>query len=136
MADALPDAVGLGCTNSSRKSTLVGLRQASAWIHATGNTVTIAPPSPDHDRSVQLDFTADGVQNSAQSRNFELFGTWTIALQRAGDRFPTARAPLGAHHSLYPPGYKGFANQHKRHAQGRSPHGREQALIGRARLDT
>jgi hypothetical protein len=63
----------LGSTNGSTYSTLVG-SATYTWNPSTGNTVTIALPSGTSDQYVQLNFTANSVQNGAQISELELFG--------------------------------------------------------------
>ena len=63
----------LGSTNGSSYSTLVG-SATYTWNPSTGNTVTIALPSGTSDQYVQLNFTANSVQNGAQMSELELFG--------------------------------------------------------------
>ena len=63
----------LGSTNGSSYSTLVG-PATYTWNPATGNTVTIPLPSGTSDQYVELNFTANSVQNGAQVSELELFG--------------------------------------------------------------
>jgi hypothetical protein len=63
----------LGSTNGSSYTTLVG-SATYTWNPATGNTVTIALPSGTSDQYVELNFTANSVQNGAQVSELELFG--------------------------------------------------------------
>jgi hypothetical protein len=63
----------LGSTNGSSYSTLVG-SATYTWNPAAGNTVTIALPSGTSDQYVELNFTANNVQNGAQISELELFG--------------------------------------------------------------
>ena len=62
----------LGSTNDSTWTTLVG-SATYTWNPSTGNTVTIALPSGTADRYVELDFTANNVQNGAQLSELEVF---------------------------------------------------------------
>jgi Alpha-1,3-glucanase catalytic domain D1/F5/8 type C domain/Pectate lyase superfamily protein/Abnormal spindle-like microcephaly-assoc'd, ASPM-SPD-2-Hydin/Cep192 domain 4 len=64
----------LGSTNGSSYSTLVG-SATYTWNPATGNTVTIPLPSGTSDQYVQLNFTANSVQNGAQMSELEIFGS-------------------------------------------------------------
>jgi parallel beta-helix repeat protein len=63
----------LGSTNGNSYSTLVG-SATYTWNPATGNTVTIPLPSGTSDQYVELNFTANSVQNGAQVSELELFG--------------------------------------------------------------
>jgi hypothetical protein len=63
----------LGSTNGSSYSTLVG-SATYTWNPSTGNTVTIPLPSGTNDQYIQLDFTANSVQNGAQVSELEVFG--------------------------------------------------------------
>ena len=63
----------LGSVNGSTYTTLVG-SATYTWNPSTGNTVTIALPSGTSDQYVQLNFTANSVQNGAQVSELELFG--------------------------------------------------------------
>jgi hypothetical protein len=63
----------LGSTNGSSYSTLAG-SATYTWNPSTGNTVTIALPPGTSDQYVQLNFTANNVQNGAQVSELELFG--------------------------------------------------------------
>jgi hypothetical protein len=62
----------LGSTNDSTWTTLVA-SATYTWNPSTGNTVTINLPSGTADRYVELDFTANSVQNGAQMSEFEVF---------------------------------------------------------------
>ena len=55
----------LGSTDDSTWTTLVA-SATYTWSSSTGNTVTIALPSGTSDQYVELDFTANDVQNGAQ----------------------------------------------------------------------
>ena len=63
----------LGSTNGSSYSTLVG-SATYTWNPSTGNTVTIPLPSGTSDQYVELNFTANSVQNGAQMSELEIFG--------------------------------------------------------------
>jgi len=63
----------LGSTNGSSYSTLVG-SATYTWNPSTGNTVTIALPSGTSDQYIELNFTANSVQNGAQMSELEVFG--------------------------------------------------------------
>jgi hypothetical protein len=63
----------LGSTNDSTWTTLAG-SATYTWDSADNNTVTIALPSGAADRYVELDFTANDVQNGAQVSEFEVMG--------------------------------------------------------------
>ena len=63
----------LGSTNNSTWTTLVA-SATYTWNPSTGNTVTITLPAGTAEQYVQLDFTANNVQNSAQVSEFEIFG--------------------------------------------------------------
>jgi hypothetical protein len=63
----------LGSTNGSNYSTVVG-SATYTFNPATGNTVTIPLPSGTSDQYVELNFTANSVQNGAQASELELFG--------------------------------------------------------------
>jgi hypothetical protein len=63
----------LGSTNGSSYSTLVG-SATYTWNPSTGNTVTIPLPSGTSDQYIQLNFTANSVQNGAQISELEIFG--------------------------------------------------------------
>jgi hypothetical protein len=63
----------LGSTNDSTWTTLVG-SATYTWNPSTGNTVTINLPSGTSDRYVELNFTANSVQNGAQMSELEIFG--------------------------------------------------------------
>ena len=62
----------LGSANDSTWTTLVG-SATYTWNPSTGNTVTISLPSGTAERYVELDFTANSVQNGAQMSEFEVF---------------------------------------------------------------
>jgi hypothetical protein len=62
----------LGSANDSTWTTLVA-SATYTWNPSTGNTVTIALPSGTSDRYVELDFTANNVQNGAQLSELEVF---------------------------------------------------------------
>jgi Alpha-1,3-glucanase catalytic domain D1/Alpha-1,3-glucanase catalytic domain D2/F5/8 type C domain/Cep192 domain 4/Abnormal spindle-like microcephaly-assoc'd, ASPM-SPD-2-Hydin len=64
----------LGSTNGSSYSTLVG-SATYTWNPSTGNTVTIPLPAGTSDQYVELDFTANSVQNGAQVSEFQVMGT-------------------------------------------------------------
>jgi hypothetical protein len=63
----------LGSNNDTTWSTLVA-SATYTWNPSTGNTVTINMPSGTTARYVELDFTANSVQNGAQVSEFEVFG--------------------------------------------------------------
>ena len=63
----------LGSTNDSTWTTLVA-SATYTWNPTTGDSVTIALPSGTADQYVQLDFTANDVQNGAQVSEFDVFG--------------------------------------------------------------
>jgi F5/8 type C domain/Protein of unknown function (DUF1573) len=63
----------LGSANDSTWTTLVA-SATYTWNPSTGNTVTISLPSGSADQYVELDFTANSVQNGAQVSEFEIFG--------------------------------------------------------------
>jgi hypothetical protein len=63
----------LGSTDDSTWTTLVA-SATSTWNPATGDSVTIALPSGTTDQYVQLDLTANDVQNGAQVSEFDIFG--------------------------------------------------------------
>jgi hypothetical protein len=44
------------------------------WNPTTDNTVTIALPSGTNDQYIELDFTANSVQNGAQASELDLYG--------------------------------------------------------------
>jgi len=62
----------LGSTNDSTWTTLVA-SATYTWNPSTGNTVTIDLPSGTAERYVELDFTANSVQNGAQMSELEVF---------------------------------------------------------------
>ncbi|HWG25892.1 choice-of-anchor D domain-containing protein [Actinospica sp.] len=62
----------LGSTNDSTWATLAA-SATYTWNPSTGNTVTITLPSGTAERYVQLDFTANSVQNGAQMSELEVF---------------------------------------------------------------
>jgi hypothetical protein len=64
----------LGSTNGSSYSTLVG-SATYTFNPSTGNTVTIALPSGTSDQYVELNFTANSVQNGAQLSELEVMGS-------------------------------------------------------------
>jgi len=63
----------LGSTNDSTWTTLVA-SATYTWNPTTGDSVTIALPAGTTDQYVQLNFTANNVQNGAQVSEFEIFG--------------------------------------------------------------
>jgi hypothetical protein len=63
----------LGSTNDSSWTTLVG-SATYTWSSSNSQTVTIALPSGAAERYVELDFTANNVQNGAQVAEFEVMG--------------------------------------------------------------
>jgi hypothetical protein len=63
----------LGSDNDTTWSSLVA-SATYTWNPSTGNTVTIDMPSGTAERYVELDFTANSVQNGAQVSEFEVFG--------------------------------------------------------------
>ena len=63
----------LGSTDDSTWTTLVA-SATYTWNPTTGDSVTIALPSGTTDQYVQLDFTANDVQNGAQVSEFDIFG--------------------------------------------------------------
>jgi hypothetical protein len=63
----------LGSANGSSYSTLVG-SATYTWNPSTGNTVTIPLPSGTSDQYIELNLTANSVQNGAQISELELFG--------------------------------------------------------------
>jgi len=62
----------LGSTNDSTWTTLVA-SATYTWNPSTGNTVSINLPSGTSDQYVELDFTANSVQNGAQISELEIF---------------------------------------------------------------
>ena len=64
----------LGSTNDSAWSTLV-LSATYTWSSSNSNDVSITLPSGTSDRYVELDFTANDVQNGAQVAEFDVYGT-------------------------------------------------------------
>ena len=64
----------LGSTNDSTWTTLVA-SATYTWNPSTGNTVTINLPSGTTDQYVELDVTANSVQNGAQISEFQVWGT-------------------------------------------------------------
>jgi hypothetical protein len=62
----------LGSSNDSTWTTLVA-SATYTWNPSTGNTVTITLPSGTAERYVELDFTANSVQNGAQMSELEVF---------------------------------------------------------------
>ena len=63
----------LGSTNGTTFSTLVA-SATYTWNPSTGNTVTIPLPSGTSDQYVELNYTANNVQNGAQASEIEIFG--------------------------------------------------------------
>jgi hypothetical protein len=63
----------LGSTNDSTWTTIVA-SATYTWNPSTGNTVTITFPSGTAYRYVQLNFTANSVQNGAQVSEWQIFG--------------------------------------------------------------
>ncbi|HEY3872670.1 MAG TPA: discoidin domain-containing protein [Actinocrinis sp.] len=63
----------LGSTNDSSWTTLVG-SATYTWSSSNSETVTVALPSGAAERYVELDFTANIVQNGAQVAEFAVFG--------------------------------------------------------------
>jgi hypothetical protein len=63
----------LGSTDDSTWTTLVA-SATYTWNPTTGDSVTIALPSGTTDQYVQLDVTANDVQNGAQVSEFDIFG--------------------------------------------------------------
>jgi hypothetical protein len=63
----------LGSTDGNSWTTLVG-QATYTWNPATGNTVIIALPAGSTDSDVELDFTANDVQNGAQVAEIDVFG--------------------------------------------------------------
>ena len=63
----------LGSTDDSTWTTLVG-SATYTWNPSSGNTVTINLPAGTADRYVELDFTANNVQNGAQLSEFQVMG--------------------------------------------------------------
>ena len=63
----------LGSANGSSYTTLVG-SASYTFNPATGNTVTIPLPSGTSDQYVELSFTANSVQNSAQASEILIYG--------------------------------------------------------------
>jgi hypothetical protein len=63
----------LGSTNDSTWTTLAS-SATYTWNPSTGNTVTITLPSGTADQYVELDFTANNVQNGAQVAELDIFG--------------------------------------------------------------
>jgi len=63
----------LGSDNNSSWTTLV-TPATYTWNPATGNTVTITLPAGVSAQYVELDFTANSVQNGAQVSEFQVFG--------------------------------------------------------------
>ena len=64
----------LGSTNDSTWTTLVG-SATYTWSSSNSNDVSISLPSGASDRYVELDFTANNVQNGAQVAEFDVYGT-------------------------------------------------------------
>jgi hypothetical protein len=63
----------LGSANNSTWTTIVA-SATYTWNPSTGNTVTITFPSGTAYRYVQLNFTANSVQNGAQVSEWQIFG--------------------------------------------------------------
>jgi len=63
----------LGSNDDSIWSTIVA-SATYTWNPSTGNTVTITLPSGTSDRYIELNFTANNVQNAAQMSELEIFG--------------------------------------------------------------
>ena len=63
----------LGSTNGTTYTTLVA-SATYTWNPSTGNTVTIALPAGTAEQYIELDFTANSVQNGAQLSELEIFG--------------------------------------------------------------
>ncbi|HWG26094.1 discoidin domain-containing protein, partial [Actinospica sp.] len=63
----------LGSTNGSSWTTLAG-SAARTFNPSTGNTVTISLPSGTSEQYIELDFTANSVQNGAQVSELEVMG--------------------------------------------------------------
>jgi len=63
----------LGSANGTTFTTLVP-SATYTWNPSTGNTVTIPLPSGTSDQYVQLNYTANNVQNGAQASEIEIFG--------------------------------------------------------------
>jgi hypothetical protein len=63
----------LGSTNDSTWTTLAS-SATYTWNPSTGNTVTITLPAGAADQYVELDFTANNVQNAAQVAELDIFG--------------------------------------------------------------
>ena len=63
----------LGSTNGSSWTTLAG-SAAHTFDPSTGNTVTINLPASTSERYIELDFTANNVQNGAQVSELQIFG--------------------------------------------------------------
>jgi F5/8 type C domain/Pectate lyase superfamily protein len=63
----------LGSTNGSTWTTLAG-SAAHTFNPSTGNTVTVNLPSGTSEQYIELDFTANNVQNGAQVSEFEVMG--------------------------------------------------------------
>jgi hypothetical protein len=64
----------LGSTNDSSWTTLVG-SATYTWSSSNSNDVSITLPSGTSDQYVELDFTANDVQNGAQIAEFDVYGT-------------------------------------------------------------
>jgi F5/8 type C domain/Abnormal spindle-like microcephaly-assoc'd, ASPM-SPD-2-Hydin len=62
----------LGSTNGTSFSTLVA-SATYTWNPSTGNTVTIPLPAGTSDQYVELDFTANSVQNGAQASEILIY---------------------------------------------------------------
>jgi hypothetical protein len=63
----------LGSTNDTTFTTIVA-SATYTWNPSTGNTVTIPLPSGTSDQYVELNFTANSVQNGAQASEIEIYG--------------------------------------------------------------
>jgi len=63
----------LGSNDDSTWTTLVA-SATYTWNPSTGNTVAITLPSGTSDRYIELNFTANNVQNAAQMSELEIFG--------------------------------------------------------------
>jgi hypothetical protein len=64
----------LGSTDDSSWTTLVG-SATYTFNPSTGNTVTVNLPTGTNEQYVELDFTANSVQNGAQVSEFQVWGT-------------------------------------------------------------
>jgi F5/8 type C domain-containing protein/ASPM-SPD-2-Hydin domain-containing protein len=63
----------LGSTNDSTFTTIVA-SATYTWNPSTGNTVTIPLPSGTSDQYVEVNYTANSVQNGAQASEIEIYG--------------------------------------------------------------